>query len=142
MSWCEGFAREKCNAIVIVIDQDRENADKMEVEIRKNLISIKAKAIVCIPIEEIEAWILSDINVLRKVFEINREIKEIKNPEGQPSPKEEISKILKRATGNTKMYVKTSHNLKMFEKIDLKKIENCKQYKKFKKEVLELGAWR
>lgn len=139
VSWCEELLKDGCHVVVILIDQDREIASDIETKINSAIKNLRGRYIVCVPVEEIEAWVLADINALREVFEIKESIKEVRSPEMQTSPKEMIEKIIKKATGNRKMYVKTSHNPKIFENIDLCKLGNCQQFVKFKNEIIALG---
>ncbi len=72
---------------------------------------------VIVPVQELEAWILADIQSVSKVFTSWRP-QPISNPEGINSPKEFLEK-LSRAANHKPRYAHAVHNARVAEHLDI-----------------------
>lgn len=126
--WTKSLISSGCDFVVVVHDLDR-NA---EVSLRKLLVGMidaayKDVAIVVIPTEELEAWLLSDIEAVRKVFSIKKPIKQPKGCESIISPKEYLRDLVR--SSERKVYVNAIHNVRIAENMCVSKLRNCVSFK-------------
>ncbi len=92
-----------------------------------NIISsakLKNKLIcILIPTEEIEAWILADMEAIVKVFPLFVPPKQpFFNPEKEPDPKEKIKGLLNKNKPRP-LYMDTNDNKKIIEELDLDEVK-------------------
>ncbi|MFA5041745.1 MAG: DUF4276 family protein, partial [Bdellovibrionales bacterium] len=106
-------------------------------EILDNVI-IKTRAVV-IPVEEIEAWLLSDPSALKKAMRLTKLPKKIHNPETITSPKEYLQKLVRSHSKNKiRVYVNTSDNSQIAKATNINQIQNCcPSFEKFRVFVTE-----
>lgn len=122
-----------CDMLVLIHDLDKNNLDKLkkELEEKLSLSPIKNK-FVCIPVEEIEGWFLSDADCLKLIFNLNRRPKIKGNPELIFSPKEKLEEYIYLCSNKKSIYLNTKHNKKIAEKISIDLIKNkCSSFKRF-----------
>lgn len=121
-----------CNLIIIVHDRDDNDLDKLREELQASLDKAYHTNFVCIPIEEIEAWFLSDTNALKVVFGLTKEPKIPWSVENINSPKEKLGECVHSCSGGSKIYINTKHNPLIAARIDINKIYNkCSSFKEF-----------
>lgn len=139
-AWAEIFKKQGCNAIILIHDLDRNEKEVLYKKICKAFLpSPIKKYCICIPIEELEAWLLSDENAFKAIFNIKSILRLPQHPESIKSPKEYISKIVRSATENKVDYLNTKHNEKLAKIIDLNKIESkCPAYNELKTFIIKL----
>ena len=125
--WAENLIRRGCNHLVVI--HDRDNND--ETTIRRCLDnSVKDKGfigyIILIPIQEIEAWLLSDPSALKQAFKMKKNPKVPALPESVNNPKEHLKKLI----WNTcqKRYINTIHNKRIAAEIRLNKLNVCMSF--------------
>jgi hypothetical protein len=116
---CQGWADilkiKGCKTLVLVHDLDRNNYKELLSDLQKSLgICPIANYIISIPIEEIEAWLLADIESVRKYFNIKAVLKINGAPENISSPKEKIEQLVRLRSNKTKQYINSEHNQKIF----------------------------
>ena len=118
------FARNGCNAFIIVRDLDRNpqnNALNDEAKSRKKLeesasIVNSSQTLICIPVEELEAWFWSDLDVIRMVGKGKGQAS--KNPHLIAQPKEALIK-LSRGENRRPLY-SVNDNADLAKELDLK----------------------
>jgi hypothetical protein len=116
----EGFTR-----FIICYDADRENPEKRFYEVLEKIVNpagVDGTFCVLIPIQEIETWILADIQAVTKVFPGWVPVKDIPNPESIQDPKEHLIK-LSRNKNMRPRYIHDIHNQKVAQYIDLEMVE-------------------
>ncbi|CCE02825.1 DUF4276 family protein [Bradyrhizobium sp. STM 3809] len=128
-AWSRELARLGCEYLVVVHDLDRRKLSELEGTLRRALAvnPIQASLIV-IPVQEIEAWILSDEIALSKFFGLKRPIKQIANPETVANPKEQIGTLIYRHSGGGKRYVNTLHNERLAGQIRISRLRACSSF--------------
>jgi hypothetical protein len=107
-AWMRDLAADGCTDLLLIHDLDRDpfNGElNDEGELRRRLESIKGPRgvprLVCIPVEEIEAWFWADPAVLTKVA--RRKVPEGKSePHRVPRPKEELERLSRDERGRTR----------------------------------------
>jgi hypothetical protein len=138
-SYAVNLYQKGCNMIIIVQDLDRNEYDSLKKELEEKISSSPANYnFICIPIEEIEAWFLSDPESIKKTFDLER-IPKIKGlPETIQSPKEVIEQLVKINSRHTKLYLNTKHNSVLSQNVSLDLINaKCKSFKELNDYILE-----
>lgn len=126
-AWVDNLIKQGCEHIFIFHDLDRNNEDKLRKDISEKISTLNFKnSLIVIPIEELEAWLLSDIDAIRKVFSITNVIKQPSNAEGVKSPKEHIERLVRQAAN--KIYINTIHNKKIASHTPLEQLKKCSSY--------------
>ncbi|WP_373981593.1 DUF4276 family protein [Achromobacter sp. JD417] len=115
---------EECTRFVVCYDSDRDDQDERRQSVMDKVIipaNLTQPTCVLVPVQEIEAWLLSDLTALAKVIPRWRgNNREILHPESQNDPKEALE-ALTRERGRP-LYVNTIHNAKIAEHIDLETV--------------------
>ncbi len=103
-----------CSTLILLQDLDEHEYSvlhrKLSAELRNCALP---KNIVIIPIREIEAWLLSDNQAIRRAMKLINNIAEISNPEEIIDPKRKLNEIVYLKSGRTKRYLNTAHNKKI-----------------------------
>ena len=130
--YAQNLKRRGCNRLIVMHDLD--GSDKTEYAQLMNHLSGKLSPcpiddkIIVIPVQEIEGWLLSDVDAIKQVFgEPNKKVARFADPETVEDPKEEIGEIVKRKLN--KRYLNTIHNEQIAEKICLDRLYQCDSYK-------------
>ena len=108
---------------VVCYDSDRQSPEERRKELVEKIIlpsSVTAPICALIPIQEIEAWILADINAVTKVITGWVPDKNINNPEGINDPKEYLERMSRN--NQRPRYVHAVHNPTIAKHLDVKKI--------------------
>jgi hypothetical protein len=117
------FAMNGCNAFIVVRDLDRNpqnNALNDEAKLRKKLedsasIVNSGRRLICIPVEELEAWFWSDPGVIQYIGKGKGEAN--KNPHLIEKPKEALIKLSQGE--NRKPRYSTNMNAELAERLNL-----------------------
>lgn len=115
--------KEYCK-FIICYDRDKDSAQKRYEEVISRIITPsgikKPKNFICIliPTEEIEAWILADIQAVSNVIPSWQPENKHSTPETIPNPKEFLEK-LSRENKPKPLYSHNTHNEKVMAHIDL-----------------------
>lgn len=120
--WADLLKQRGCNRLLIIHDSDKNVPAEVYSNIKKSLgFSPIRKNLICIPVQELEAWLLSDPAAIKKGMNLKKEPK-IKNmPESINDPKEYLGEII-RKLDRTKIYLNTIHNTKIMEHVSLEKL--------------------
>lgn len=132
-AWAELLRKRGCNLLVVVHDRDRKDASVLHKELTDAMAPCPfTNHLVCIPVEELEAWLLSDESALSKLFGIK--FKAISHPENVASPKEHIERMVRSKSFRQKQYINTTHNPKIAALVDLNLISHkCPSFRPFHK---------
>jgi hypothetical protein len=126
-TWTETLFSLGCSFVVIMHDRDSADAELLRQELEKK-VSAKTHpgTAIVIPVEELEAWLLSDESALKAVFSMKQKPKRYKNCENVPSPKEEIAKVVYSMT--KKRYLNTVHNKRIAELTTISNLRRCASF--------------
>jgi hypothetical protein len=142
-SWANTLFESGCDHVLIFHDLDRND----EVVLREFLLTKVPiekfpKSFIVIPIEEIEAWLLSDVVAVRDVFGLVVTPPKIHNCESINSPKEFLRNLVWKH--GKKRYLNTTHNKKISERVTIENLRRCSSYKPFdeyvKSTIFKLAA--
>ena len=131
LAWSENLSLRGCNVLILVQDLDRNKLKTLKNDLDTILKdSPISQKLVCIPVEELEAWLLSDKQALKKTFSLKRLPKVSGKPETIVSPKEKLRDQLYSCSDKNVFYI-TKHNEKIAENISIKLMEQkCPSFKK------------
>lgn len=119
-----------CNLLILFHDLDKNKLHALKAELDDKLSgSHISNYFVCIPIEEIEAWFLSDPNGIKVALNLKKAPKVKGQPEQILSPKEKLEDLVSVCSNKEKIYLNTKHNVTIAKKvsIDLMK-QKCKSF--------------
>lgn len=126
-SWSRLLFKGGCEHVLLLHDLDRNNEAKLRKSLEKKLPQKDfPNSLIVIPIEELEAWLLSDAEAIRQVFSLPKLPKRITNCESVNSPKEHLAEMVWSI--GRKRYVNTIHNKKISEKISLENLNRCPSF--------------
>lgn len=98
--------RRGCNLLILIHDLDRNDEKALKKELEDKLKNSAIKDyFVCIPIEEIEAWFLSDPNGVKEALKLRKSPKIKGHAEQVASPKEKLEKLVSLCSNKEKVYL-------------------------------------
>lgn len=121
------------------------DADKSDAATIKGLVfqwvvaptGLDDECCIVVPVQEIEAWILADLDAVRQVVTGFRPSKHFASPEHIPDPKEHLEGLTRDERGICR-YEHTRHNEKAANYLDLATVRNkCPSYRPFEKFVID-----
>lgn len=93
-----------------------------------NMAQFQVKSVV-IPVEELEAWLLSDERAIQAALRLHIRPKPIHRPEGVSSPKEYLAGIVRQCSKQRlTQYVNTVHNKMIAEALTPAKLSKCPSF--------------
>lgn len=128
-AWAVNLQKSGCEHIFIFHDLDRNNESHLRKELKDKLSSPETPpTLIVIPTEELEAWLLSDLDAIKLTFSIPaREMtKKIPHAETIKSPKEFLQKLVHQ--NSKKIYMNTTHNKIIAANTKLDSLLSCKSY--------------
>ncbi|MGZ5550880.1 MAG: DUF4276 family protein [Nitrososphaeraceae archaeon] len=145
-SLLKSYDNQGYSKFIICYDRDNDSSQNRYEQIVSKIIkpseiNKKSKNAICIliPTEEIEAWILADIQAVSKVIPSWNPDQKFTHPEGIQNPKEKLEK-LSRADKHRPLYSHKVHNERVMAHIDLNVLKKkCPSFVELAKFV-ESGA--
>lgn len=129
-SWAATLFESGCHHVLIFHDLDRHDEVSLRTLLEEKVSPERfPKSLIVIPIEEMEAWLLSDEMAIRDVFKLQKSPPRIDNCEAINSPKEHLSKMIWSI--GKKRYINTTHNKKISEKISIENLRRCPSFASF-----------
>ena len=117
--------------LILVHDLDTNKLEELRAELKRTTKGHSFDHhLICIPIQEIEAWFLSDGLALRDVCKLKKTPKMPISPEKVVSPKEFLENLVYKESNKGRRYLNTKDNEKMALKISLVETERkCPSFK-------------
>lgn len=133
LAWSNELARRGCDLLLVFHDLDTNDhgtlKGKLETRLESSMLS---KRYICIPVEEIEAWFLSDPEGIKSTFSLERIPKVDGLPETIHSPKEYLRSKIAKCSNYEITYV-PRQNASMAIRLSLEKAsQKCPSFKSFK----------
>lgn len=126
-SWADMLTKMGCEHILLFHDLDRRNEADLRRELSDKIAASRAiSSIVVIPIQEMEAWLLSDSNAIQRVFRLDKRPDPVAECELIESPKEFIEKTVWKL--GRKRYLNTTHNQKIAHEATVNQLKRCPSY--------------
>lgn len=136
--WAKNLIMKGCKYLVIVHDLDENNLADLKRELENEVADICCDGhIILIPIQEIEAWLLSDSTALKKTFSIKKNIKVPLHPESLNDPKKELAEIIWKH--RRIHYTNTIHNVRIASALSLQQLrKKCPSFAPYPKFISAL----
>ena len=112
-----------CKRFVVCYDSDRASPEARRRELIERVIvpsGVFAPMCALVPVQEIEAWILADVNAVGKVITGWMPNENIHNPEAINDPKEYLEKMSRQS--QRPRYAHAVHNSKIAKYLDLTQV--------------------
>ncbi len=128
-AWAHQLIKRGCSFLIIVHDLDNNNINTL----RQLLVDALSpnpfkKHLICIPIQEFEAWLLSDPDAIRTAMKLNKNPNIKGLPENIESPKEYLGKVIDITSKGEKIYNNTKHNEKIAANLNINKAKKCTSF--------------
>ncbi len=119
-AWARILSQKKCSILILVHDLDTNELNGLRRKIRNALQPCPiVKYLICIPVQEIEAWLLSDADAIKESMNLPKRPNIVGLPENINSPKEYLEKIIYKTSEGEKIYLNTKHNVKIAEMLSI-----------------------
>jgi hypothetical protein len=129
LDYTNDLTKRGCQMVIIIHDKDRNCHNELMNELCRIVKPTKAKIKhICIPIEEMEAWFISDPQGIKDSFNLKRLPRFKGNPETINSPKEVLAEQVYLCSNKSTIFL-TKHNQKLAEVVSLDKAKDkCKSF--------------
>src|SRR5713101_8692508 len=88
-AWAADLVQRGCSCLVVVHDLDGGDEARLRAELEDRVRGIGCRAaIIVIPVQEIEAWLIADADAIRVVFRLRKQPSLPADPERIAKPKE------------------------------------------------------
>lgn len=126
-AWAATLLASGCHHVFLLHDLDRKKEAELRAILEDKLpCSAFPTSVIVIPVEELEAWLLSDEAAIKAVFSLKTAPKRYPNTEKVKSPKEELGRIVWSL--GRKRYLNTVHNRRIAEKVTLDNLRRCRSF--------------
>jgi hypothetical protein len=122
-AWSEDLKRRGCSLLILVHDLDSEQLNDLIGQITQALDPCPiGRHLICIPVQEFEAWLLSDPAAIRSSMNLNRTPNVAAPPETINHPKEYLGELILRSSDGEKIYINTRHNPKIAAALSITRV--------------------
>ena len=139
LDWSNEVFAQGYELLIIVHDTDD---DWTESSLKEHLNKLMKEShftdrYLCVPVEELEAWFLSDPMGMKSTLHLDRLPKIKGNPETISSPKEYLGEEVRKCSNGRVQYVNTVHNSKLAQSLDLVQVgKKCSTFNSFRDFIL------
>jgi hypothetical protein len=115
------LSRAGCVKLIVCYDADGRDPAARRDEVIRKIVKPSGVGDCCvvIPVQEIEAWILADLDCLTKIFKFKVwNPKPYDSPELVPKPSDELIRYCRELKPIPREYLKTAHNPRAAEHLD------------------------
>lgn len=124
-AWANELNRKGCKTLVLIHDSDGKRLDILRAKLATALEpSPIKKNLICIPVQEFEAWLLSDPEAIKNGLNLRKKPVVKGPPEQINSPKEHLGLLIDRASNGEKIYLNTKHNVKIAELLSIERAKH------------------
>jgi len=133
LDWSTDLKKRGCSRLILIHDLDRKDLNCLKQKIMESLNPCPIKLhLICIPIEEFEAWLLSDPEAIKTSMNLKATPNVKSPPETINSPKEHLGELIRRASGGEKIYINTDHNTRICEALSIyRTLNRCPSFVPF-----------
>lgn len=129
-AWSEILLAKGCDHLAVVHDLDQYEEATLRKELDEYVLSIGfGQTVILIPVEEIEAWLLSDPKAVKTVFNMRRLPKIPKAPEKIKSPKEYLGRLVRNESRS--QYLNTVHNRRIARELSIGALDRCPSFSSY-----------
>ena len=135
-AWASILKTKGCKYLILIHDLDRNDLAVLMQSIEDAVSPCPIDPyLICVPIEEMEAWWLADPQAIKTALKLDKAPKVIGLPQSIPSPKEKLGVLVNRCSKSRKLYLNTKHNAAIAEVLDFSKAMGCNSFTPFFKFV-------
>src|SRR5947208_3778433 len=128
--WASQLASRGCYVLLFVHDLDRQDLVTLRETLQAALAPCPLQPyLIVIPIEELEAWLLTDAEALQQSFSLKRRPKCPSNPEKVVDPKRELERLIWLTSDKSKRYVNSIHNVRIAERVAVSALRKCTAFR-------------
>lgn len=110
-AWAVQLRNRGCNVLIVLHDLDSSDLEDLKDKIFTALDPCPIRThYICIAVQELEAWLLSDPDAIKRGVNLRYAPRVKGNPELINSPKEYLGDIIYRTSNKEKIYLNTKHN--------------------------------
>jgi len=136
-AWAGDLVRRGCSCVVVVHDLDGRDEASLRRGLEACLRPVTCNAsIVLIPTQEIEAWLMTDAEALRKVFGLKRQPRLPYDTERLRRPKEFLRDLVWREA--RQRYISTIHNARIAAASSVSTISRCRSFRAYPRMIRAL----
>ena len=136
-AWAKLLKTKGCCALIVIHDLDKNDLNQLRTALSGALAPNPfKKSLICIPVEELEAWLLSDPAAIQAALSLPKRPKVSGVPEQISSPKEYLQRTVHIASSGERMYLNTVHNEKICAKLSIESACRCPSFRPFHDFVL------
>ncbi len=130
LDYAVDLRKRGCDMLILIHDLDRNTHQELLTDLTKKLEYAPIdKKFICIPIEELEAWFLSDPESIKTTFNLARQPKFRGRPETVQSPKEKLGEQIYLCSNKSTIFLNTKHNQRIAERLTIDIIrEKCPSF--------------
>ena len=138
-AWSHQLHQKGCSILIIIHDLDRNILSELNNKIQDLITPCPIrKNLICIPVQEFEAWFLSDLNAIQKSLKLRKTPKMKGYPENIHSPKETLGRLILKASDGEKDYINTTHNEIIAAHLSIEKAKRiCPSFRPFNNFIVE-----
>ena len=126
--WAIQLKNQGCSLLIVLHDLDDRVLTNLEAELKRLLRpSPIERHVIIIPIQEIEAWLLSDHVAIQNALRLRRKFPRISNPQAIADPKRMLGDLILSRSDKRKRYV-VEDNQKIASHIELANIRRCSSF--------------
>lgn len=119
-AWSEQLKERGCSLLILIHDLDNNNLGDLLTVLNQALTPCPiATHLICIPVQEYEAWLLSDPDAIRSAMHLDKPPRIKWPPETINHPKEYLEELIDRVSRGEKVYIHTKHNSKITEMLSI-----------------------
>ena len=129
-AWARILVERGCSHIVVVHDLDDREEETLRCELEEKIADLQfIYAVVLIPVREMEAWLLSDRQALKTVFNMRRLPRLPKWPETITNPKKFLADVVRN--NSKSQYLNTIHNRRIARSISISNLDRCASFLRY-----------
>ncbi len=131
-AWAGQLKERGCYKLILIHDLDRNDIVDLRIKIDMAIYPCPInKYLICIPVQELEAWLLSDPDGIKDAMKLRKAPKVKGLPENIDSPKEYLGKIIHIYSDGEIIYINTKHNQKIAHALSIDKAKRCPSFSPF-----------
>lgn len=131
-AWASILKAKGCACLILIHDLDRNDLTELKKRIEVSVSPCPINPyLICIPIEEMEAWWLADPVAIKTALKLDKVPTVKGRPQNIASPKEHIGILVKRFSNNKKLYLNTEHNVTIAAALNFTKAMKCDSFVPF-----------